>query len=86
MSAPVGSPSAPDLTSDYIAYTNAPVLLAQAGSVFGIALAVVMLRIYVRVHMLRSFGKDDWTMVLAMVSSPNSPPYTLISKIISYLP
>lgn len=69
MSAPVSTPSAPDLTPEYVAFTNAPSLLAQAGSVFGIATAVVVLRIYVRLCMIRSFGKDDWTMVLAMVSS-----------------
>lgn len=69
MSAPVDPSSAADLTPEYIAFTNAPVLLAQAGSVFAIAAVVVVLRVYVRVSMLRSFGKDDWTMVLAMVSS-----------------
>ena len=70
MSAPVGPSAASNLTSEYIAFTNAPALLAQAGSVFGIAAVVVVLRVYVRVRMLNSFGKDDWAMVLAMVSSP----------------
>ncbi|XPS72488.1 hypothetical protein M3J09_004653 [Ascochyta lentis] len=67
MSAPIVSSGTPNLTPDYIAFTNARALLAKAGSVFGVAAAVVFLRVYVRVCMLRSFGKDDWAMVLAML-------------------
>lgn len=68
MSAPISPPSATDLTPEHIAFTNAPTLLAEAGSVFGVAAVVVLLRIYVRVRVVRSFGTDDWTMVLAIVS------------------
>ncbi|KAH6618479.1 hypothetical protein C7974DRAFT_415853 [Boeremia exigua] len=67
MSAPASPSSSPNLTPEYIAFTNAHVLLAQAGSVFAIAALVVILRIYVRLRMVRSFGNDDWTMVLAML-------------------
>ncbi|KAJ8117330.1 hypothetical protein OPT61_g1456 [Boeremia exigua] len=69
MSAPVSPSSTPDLTPEYIAFTNAHVLLAQASSIFAIAAAVVVARIYVRVHIVRSFGKDDCTMVLAMCTA-----------------
>ncbi|CAN9151547.1 unnamed protein product [Alternaria sp. RS040] len=56
----------PDLSNpDYIAYTNAPLLLTQTGVLFGVAAFIVVLRCYVRVVMLRCFGKDDWTMLLA---------------------
>lgn len=50
---------------DYVAYTNAPVLLTQTGVLFGITALVIILRCYVRAAMLRSFGKDDWIMLLA---------------------
>jgi hypothetical protein len=68
MSAPIGSSGTTNLSAEYIAFTNAPALLAKAGSVFAVAGTVVVLRIYVRLWMLRSFGKDDWAMVLAMVT------------------
>ena len=71
MSAPVSPSDVPHLTPEYIAFTSAPALLAKAGSIFGIATSVVLLRIYVRVHILKSFGQDDWAMVLAMVSKPH---------------
>lgn len=53
------------LTPEYIAYTNAPVLLTQFGSLFAGASLVVFLRCYVRAVMIKSFGKDDWIMLLA---------------------
>ncbi|KAF7676811.1 hypothetical protein GT037_005023 [Alternaria burnsii] len=56
----------PDLSNpDYIAYTNEPLLLTQTGVLFGVTAFIVVLRCYVRVVMLRCFGKDDWTMLLA---------------------
>jgi hypothetical protein len=67
MSAPVGPPDVSHLTPEYIDFTNAPILLAKAGSIFGIAASVVLLRIYVRVRVVKSFGQDDWAMILAMV-------------------
>jgi hypothetical protein len=53
------------LDSAYIAYTNAPTLLTQTGTLFGATTLVIVLRCYVRIVMLRSFGKDDWTILLA---------------------
>lgn len=56
----------PDFSNpDYIAYTNASLLLTQTGALFGVTAFIVVLRCYVRVVMLRCFGKDDWTMLLA---------------------
>jgi hypothetical protein len=49
----------------YIAYTNAPTLLTQTGTRFGATALVINLRCYVRSRILRSFGKDDWTILLA---------------------
>lgn len=60
-----GIPGVDHLDPEYIAYTNAPTLLMQSGALFGATTLVVVLRCYVRVVMLRSFGKDDWTILLA---------------------
>jgi hypothetical protein len=49
----------------YIAYTNAPTLLTQTGTLFGATALVVILRCYARGFLVRSFGKDDWTILLA---------------------
>lgn len=67
MSAPTSLPHSNDLSPEYIAYTNAPVLLAQAGTVFAITAAIVLLRFYVRAALIRSFGYDDWAMFIALV-------------------
>jgi hypothetical protein len=53
------------LDSDYIAYTNAPALLTQTGALFGVTAFVIILRCYVRVAIIKSIGKDDWTILLA---------------------
>lgn len=58
-----------DLSPEAIAYTNGPVLLAQTGSLYAVALLTVLLRSYSRWFIVRSFGKDDWTMIAAVVSS-----------------
>ena len=39
---------------------------------FGLALIAVCLRIYVRVGMVKSFGKDDIAIIFAIVSSPEA--------------
>lgn len=57
------------LTAEYIAYTNAPELLTQFGALFGVATVIVLLRCYVRAVMIKSFGKDDWLMLLALAFS-----------------
>lgn len=58
-------PGLHDLDAEYIAYTNAPTLLMQIGTLFGATALVISLRCYVRIAMIRSFGKDDWTILLA---------------------
>ncbi|TGZ76378.1 hypothetical protein EX30DRAFT_399299 [Ascodesmis nigricans] len=46
----------------YAAETNAPKLLAIAGTFCGLATLLVLLRTYCRVFMIRSPGMDDYTM------------------------
>ncbi|KAF2822485.1 hypothetical protein CC86DRAFT_396723 [Ophiobolus disseminans] len=58
-------PGLSNYSPEFIAYTNAPTILSQAGALFGAAAVVVLLRFYVRISILRSFGKDDWFMLLA---------------------
>ncbi|KAF2675877.1 hypothetical protein K458DRAFT_482124 [Lentithecium fluviatile CBS 122367] len=60
-------PGMPPLTPEYIAYTNAPEILAITGSFFAAAALIVALRCYVRIAMLKVFGLDDWIMVFAML-------------------
>ena len=55
------------LTPEEMAYTNAPEILAITSTFFAIAAAVVILRCYVRIFMLKIFKFEDWLMVLAMV-------------------
>jgi hypothetical protein len=57
------------LTPEYIAFTNASALLTKFGALFGAASIVVLLRCHVRAVMLRSFGKDDWLILLAYAFS-----------------
>jgi len=57
-----------ELDPDVVAFSNAPALLAQTIPFFSLAALVVIGRCYVRIVMLRAFGRDDWTIVLAMVS------------------
>lgn len=63
---PMGPPP-PMLTPEEMAYTNAPEILAITSTFFGIAAAVVLLRCYVRIFMLKIFKFEDWLMLLAMV-------------------
>lgn len=44
-----------------------PEILAICGSLVGVALVVVAVRIYVRIAMVKHMGADDWTIVAAMV-------------------
>ncbi|KAF1978940.1 hypothetical protein BU23DRAFT_448834, partial [Bimuria novae-zelandiae CBS 107.79] len=55
-----------ELSPEYIAYTNAHEILAITGTCFALATIVVLLRSYVRLAMLKVFGKDDYVIVLAM--------------------
>jgi hypothetical protein len=44
-----------------------PEILAICGSLVGIALVIVVLRMWVRVKMIGHIGADDWAIVAAMV-------------------
>lgn len=57
----------PPISDAGIAYSNASSLMFQAGTIYGIALAITLLRCYVRLVMLKSFDKDDWTIIVSMV-------------------
>ncbi|KAF2130943.1 hypothetical protein P153DRAFT_384158 [Dothidotthia symphoricarpi CBS 119687] len=58
-----------NLTPEDIAFTNAPTLMSQSGTIFAFSAAIVLLRMYVRLAMLKAFGKDDWFMLIAMIMS-----------------
>jgi hypothetical protein len=51
-----------------VSYTNVSSLMIQASTMFGFALIVTTLRCYVRLYMLKAFGRDDWTIIVSMVS------------------
>lgn len=60
------------LGPEEIAYTNGPVLMAVTGSFYAVALLTVLLRVYSRWFIVKSFGKDDCTMIAATVSVFNA--------------
>lgn len=68
-----------DLPPEVLAYNNGPVLLAQTASFFSVAALVVLGRCYTRIFMVKSFGRDDWAMLLAMVR--NSPNFGLSTSL-----
>ena len=59
-----------------------PEILAVCGALVGLALVVVLLRIYVRARMVRHVGVDDWTIIAAMVCSTclRSSPSTISAR------
>jgi hypothetical protein len=54
-----------------------PEILAVCGALVGLALVVVLLRVYVRAKMVRHLGIDDYTIIGAMVCT-SSPPGTQV--------
>ncbi|KNG45398.1 hypothetical protein TW65_07930 [Stemphylium lycopersici] len=56
-----------DLSPDIVAYRNGPVLLVQTTPAFAVAALVVLLRCYARARILKSFGTDDWVMIVTLV-------------------
>ncbi|EXJ87532.1 hypothetical protein A1O3_04492 [Capronia epimyces CBS 606.96] len=60
---------AADPTTHYKNESNAGSLLALHGTLCGIALLTVILRLYVRIFMLKGVGADDYVMVAAAVCS-----------------
>ncbi|KAH7090612.1 hypothetical protein FB567DRAFT_546788 [Paraphoma chrysanthemicola] len=65
MSGPAPLSASTNLTSELIAFTSAHSLMAQAGSVFALCALTVILRCYARIVILKAFGSDDWTILLA---------------------
>ena len=63
---PPGPPPTPP-SPELIAYSNARHLVTETSILCGFAALAVLVRCYVRVVMLKAFGHDDWTMVLALV-------------------
>jgi hypothetical protein len=58
----------PEMTPEFILYSNGPILLAQVAPIYTIAALVVLGRCYVRAVIVKSFRGDDWTMVGCLVS------------------
>lgn len=42
-------------------------ILAICGTLVGLSLVIVLLRIWVRVRIVKQVGADDWTIIAAMV-------------------
>ena len=51
----------------WIAEDNRPNLFAIAGTFLTVSILMVILRIYVRIRILKTFGPDDYVMVAALV-------------------
>ena len=65
----MASPSAqPNLDPSWVAESNLPQILAVTGVFNLLALISVGLRLYARIGLLRTPGRDDFMMVLAVVS------------------
>jgi hypothetical protein len=65
---PRQAPLPPPPTPEILAYNNAPQIVSITAVFFAMAAIVVLLRCYVRIAMLKTFGADDYVMVLAMVT------------------
>ena len=61
MSSPTIGPPVPGLAND----SNAPAILAIIGTFAGLSMFMVLLRIYVRAFMLKTFGMDDGMIIVA---------------------
>jgi hypothetical protein len=80
-SAPTSLPS-PEL----IAYSNGDRLVTQAATLCAVALATFLLRCYARVVVVKSFGYDDWTMLMAMVITlTNRPTLSITNTLIQLM-
>jgi hypothetical protein len=63
-----GGPLPPRPPQEYMDEDLAPAMLAVVGSLFGLAMICVLLRIYVRTMMLKTLGIDDWMIMVSMAS------------------
>jgi hypothetical protein len=55
--------------------SNAPTILGVVGAMMALSTMSVLLRVYVRGLMIKNFGWDDGTIVLAFVSLSHFPLY-----------
>jgi hypothetical protein len=62
-------PLPPPPPKAYLDEDLAPAMLAVQSTLFGLAMLCVLLRMYVRAVILKTFGADDWMMVFSMVSA-----------------
>jgi hypothetical protein len=53
-----GPPLPPPRSPEYLAENQAPRLLAVEGTLFALAISTVLMRFYVRIFMLKTFGWD----------------------------
>lgn len=53
-----GGPPPPQRSPEYLAENQAPRLLAVEGTLFALSMSAVLLRFYVRIFMLKTFGWD----------------------------
>lgn len=56
------------LTPEQIAINKSGQILTIVGTFFAVSVTTVLLRFYVRIKMVKTFGKDDWAMMVALVS------------------
>jgi len=57
----------PPIPPNILAYNNGGTLVSITATFFAIAAAVVIARCYTRIFVVKSVGRDDWTMLAAMV-------------------
>lgn len=66
----MATPSTPAIDPARAAESNTATLIAVLTIFHAIALVFVSLRVYARVFVIKTFGKDDICMVLSAVRSP----------------
>jgi hypothetical protein len=59
-------PMPPPPPQQYLEENLAPLMLAVDGTIFGLAMLCVMLRVYVRAVMLKNFGLDGMFLFLSV--------------------
>ncbi|RYN50891.1 hypothetical protein AA0118_g6774 [Alternaria tenuissima] len=64
-----GPPMMPARSPEYMAENQAGRLLAVEGSLFALSTAAILMRFYVRIFMLKTFGWDDAMMAIALALS-----------------
>ena len=54
-----------------------PAILGVMWALTMITLALVTMRMYIRIHIVKAFGLDDWLIALSMVYKPQADRSTL---------